>query len=88
MTDSLAKANLKEAVSSADKSLKELNVLLARINAGQGTLGKLAKNDSLYTNLNKSAEDLDKLLADLRLNPGRYVHISVFGKKDKAKPKN
>ena len=88
MTDSLAKANLKEAVSSADKSLKELNVLLARINAGQGTLGKLAKNDSLYNNLNKSAEDLDKLLADLRLNPGRYVHISVFGKKDKAKPKN
>jgi phospholipid/cholesterol/gamma-HCH transport system substrate-binding protein len=88
MTDSLAKANLKEAVSSADKSLKELNVLLARINAGQGTLGKLAKNDSLYNNLNKSAEDLDKLLADLRLNPGRYVHISVFGKKDKTKPKN
>lgn len=83
LTDSLAKANLKEAVNNADKSLKELNILLARINEGQGTLGKLAKNDSLYNNLNKSAEDLDKLLADLRLNPGRYVHISVFGKKEK-----
>jgi phospholipid/cholesterol/gamma-HCH transport system substrate-binding protein len=83
LSDSLAKANLKEAVNNADKSLKELNVLLAGINHGQGTLGKLAKNDSLYNNLNKSAEDLDKLLADLRLNPGRYVHISVFGKKEK-----
>lgn len=91
LSDSLAKANLKEAVNNADKSLKELNTLLAGINQGQGTLGKLAKNDSLYVNLNKSAEDLDKLLADLRLNPGRYVHISVFGKKekkDKTKTKN
>lgn len=83
LSDSLAKSNLKEAVNNADKSLKELNVLLARINEGQGTLGKLARNDSLYNNLNKSAEDLDKLLADLRLNPGRYVHISVFGRKEK-----
>lgn len=89
LSDSLAKANLKEAVNNAGKSLKELNILLARINDGQGTLGKLAKNDSLYNNLNKSAEDLDKLLADLRLNPGRYVHISVFGKKEKkTKTKN
>lgn len=89
LSDSLAKANLKEAVNNADKSLKELNILLARINEGQGTLGKLAKNDSLYNNLNKSAEDLDKLLADLRLNPGRYVHISVFGRKEKkTKTKN
>lgn len=91
LSDSLAKANLKEAVNNAGKSLKELNILLARINEGQGTLGKLAKNDSLYNNLNKSAEDLDKLLADLRLNPGRYVHISVFGrkeKKEKTKTKN
>ena len=88
LTDSLAKANLKDAVANADKSLKELNVLLSRINEGQGTLGKLAKNDSLYNNLNKSAEDLDKLLADLRLNPGRYVHISVFGRKEKTKTKN
>jgi len=52
-------------------------------------LGKLAKNDSLYNNLNNSAADLDKLLADLRLNPGRYVHISVFGRKEKkSKTKN
>ncbi|MBA3665274.1 MAG: MCE family protein [Bacteroidetes bacterium] len=83
LSDSLAKAQLKEAITEADKSLKELNTLLAGINKGQGTLGKMAKNDSLYNNLNKSSVDLDRLLKDLRLNPERYIHFSVFGRKKK-----
>jgi phospholipid/cholesterol/gamma-HCH transport system substrate-binding protein len=88
LSDSLAKAELKSAINNADKSLKELNTLLAGINQGKGTLGKLAKNDTLYYNLNKSSEDLDKLLRDLRYNPQRYIHFSVFGRKDKNKPKD
>lgn len=87
LSDSLAKSDLKSAIADADKTLKELNTLVAQINSGQGTLGKLAKNDSLYVNLNKSSEDLDKLLKDLRINPERYIHFSVFGRKDKNKPK-
>lgn len=83
VSDSLAKSQLKSAIADADKSLKELNVMLSRINAGEGTLGKLAKNDSLYNHLNKSSADLDKLLRDLRLNPERYIHFSVFGRKKK-----
>lgn len=83
VSDSLAKSNLKTAIADADKSLKELNTLLAGINQGQGTLGKLAKNDSMYYNLNKSSADLDRLLKDLRLNPERYIHFSVFGRKKK-----
>lgn len=88
MSDSLAKAQIKEAIANADKSMKELNTLLSGINQGQGTLGKLAKNDTLYYNLNRSTEDLDKLLKDLRYNPERYIHFSVFGRKDKNKPKD
>lgn len=87
LSDSLAKSNLKSAITEADKTLRELNKLVTQINAGQGTLGKLAKNDSLYNNLNKASEDLDKLMQDLRINPERYIHISVFGKRDKNKPK-
>lgn len=83
VSDSLAKSQLKEAIADADKSLKELNILLAGINKGQGTLGKMAKNDSLYNNFNKSSADLDRLLNDLRLNPERYIHFSVFGRKKK-----
>ena len=87
LSDSLSKAQLKDAIDNADKTLKELNILVAQINAGQGTLGKLAKNDSLYNNLNKASDDLDKLMKDLRINPERYIHFSVFGRKDKSKPK-
>jgi phospholipid/cholesterol/gamma-HCH transport system substrate-binding protein len=54
---------------------------LAKINGGQGTLGKLVSDDSLYVNLNHASQELDLLLEDLRLNPNRY--FSVFGKKDK-----
>lgn len=87
LSDSLAKSQLKDAIAEADQTLIELNKLVAQINAGQGTLGKLAKNDSLYNNLNKASDDLDKLLKDLRINPERYIHFSVFGRKDKNKPK-
>jgi phospholipid/cholesterol/gamma-HCH transport system substrate-binding protein len=88
LSDSLAKSQLKSAIGNADNTLKELNSLLTRINAGQGTLGKMAKNDSLYNNLNKSAEELDKMLKDLRVNPKRYVHFSIFGRRDRNKPKD
>ena len=88
ITDSLSKSQLKSAIANAEKSVKELNILLSKINQGQGTLGKLIKNDSLYINLNKSAEDLDKFLKDIKANPKRYVDFSIFGKKDKTQTKN
>lgn len=81
LSDTLAKARLASAINNADNTLRELNSLMSRINQGQGTLGKLAKSDSLYNNLNRSAEDLDKLLKDLKDNPKRYVHFSIFGRK-------
>ena len=86
LSDSLAKSQLKHAILEADQTLTQFNKMVTEINKGNGTIGKLIKNDSLYVNLNKASEDLDKLLKDLRMNPNRYVHISVFGKKDKNKP--
>lgn len=86
LSDSLSKSQLKSAIREAEQTLTQFNKLATDINAGKGTVGKLMKNDSLYNNLTKASDDLDKLLKDLRLNPNRYVHISVFGKKDKAKP--
>lgn len=90
LSDSLAKSKLKEAIAEAYKTLEEFSSLAKQINSGQGTLGKLIKNDSLYNNLNKASDDLDKLMKDLRINPERYIHFSVFGRKEKAKdkPKN
>ncbi len=85
LSDSLAKSQLKSAITNADNTMRELNTIMARINSGEGTLGKLAKNDSLYDNLNRSAASLDKLLQDLKENPKSYVHFSIFGKKGKKK---
>lgn len=83
LSDSLANAPLKNTIKDLNKTLAETKTLLTSINEGKGTLGKLAKNDSLYNNLNKSLSNLEKLLGDLKENPKRYVHFSLFGKKDK-----
>lgn len=86
LSDSLSKSELKSAITNADKTLKELGITMAQINSGKGTIGKLLKNDSLYNHLNESSADLDKLLIDLKSNPNRYVHFSIFGKKNKPSP--
>jgi phospholipid/cholesterol/gamma-HCH transport system substrate-binding protein len=88
ISDSLAKSNLSSAINNADKALSEASTIMTKINSGQGTMGMLVNNDSLYRKLDKSSEDLDKLLKDLRINPERYVHISVFGRRDRNKPKD
>ena len=81
-SDSLNKAPFGQTLRSADKTMMSLNITLSNINKGQGTLGKLAKNDSLYRNLNQSTEALTKLLNDFRERPKRYVHFSLFGRKE------
>ncbi|MBK7855397.1 MAG: MCE family protein [Bacteroidetes bacterium] len=81
MSDTLAKANLASTLENANKALAQTNQIMTKINNGQGSLGLLLNNDSLYYNLNNSAADLDKLLIDLKANPKRYIHFSVFGKK-------
>lgn len=83
ISDTLAGANLASTIENTRKTLEGTSALLARVNKGEGSLGQLATNDSLYTNLNNTARDLDLLITDLKANPGRYVHISVFGKKSK-----
>lgn len=87
ISDSIAKSNLTSAINNADMALSQASTIMTKINKGEGTMGMLINNDSLYRKLDKSAADLDKLLIDLRINPERYVHISVFGRKDKNKPK-
>lgn len=88
ISDSIAKSNLQSAINNADVALNQAAAVMTKINKGEGTLGALVNNDTLYRKLDKSANDLDRLLKDLRINPERYVHISVFGRKDRNKPKD
>ena len=75
--------DLEKAVNKANESLANLNYILEKVNSGEGTLGALANDDSLYHNLNNVSLNTDKLLIDFRENPKRYVNFSVFGRKDK-----
>lgn len=85
--DSLNQLELSKTLDHFASTSENLNAVLTGLKQGEGSLGKFLVDDSLYNNLTRSAEDLDKLLIDLRENPKRYVHISVFGKKDKSDKK-
>ncbi len=78
ISDSLAKTDFNGTITRANKTLDNLDAILATLNRGEGTLGMLLHNDTLYIELNKSAEELNLLLKDLRENPKRYVKFSLF----------
>jgi len=83
VADSLQKAKIAQTVANANKTIVELQEVIAKINKGEGSLGKLVNSDSLHTNLNKTVQDLDKLFIDFQERPKRYIHFSVFGSKEK-----
>lgn len=83
-SDSLSQIQLKQTVLQAEMALASTRQLMDRIQSDQGTLGKLMKDSSLYHNLQESTRSLNLLLTDLRQNPGRYVQVSVFGRKEKT----
>lgn len=77
----LSAAELNKVIADAQTTLSNLNTLLSDISSGKGTIGKLMKDEALYKDLDNSAKELELLLQDFRLNPKRYVHFSLFGKK-------
>jgi len=83
ISDTLAKANFAQTIKSTEKAISDFQIMLDKINKGEGSLGQLANNDTLYFNLQKSSASLDALLKDLKAHPKRYIHFSVFGKKEK-----
>lgn len=83
ISDSLNKADLGKAAKNLEKTLANVDRLMSDVQAGKGTMGKLLTDEELYKNLQKSSKELDLLLEDVRLNPTRYINISVFGKKNK-----
>jgi phospholipid/cholesterol/gamma-HCH transport system substrate-binding protein len=83
MSSSLEKADLGATVKKLEATLTSVNGIMANLEQGKGTMGKLLSDDAMYNNLTKTSKELELLLQDLRLNPTRYVNVSVFGKKNK-----
>lgn len=83
ISDSLAKANLGQTVKNLEKILAKVDKIMAELEQGKGTMGKLIKDETMYTNFAKTSRELELLLQDVRLHPTRYVNVSLFGKKNK-----
>ncbi|MBJ7882435.1 MCE family protein [Gelidibacter salicanalis] len=83
ITTEFKQVEISKTFASLDQTLQEVNDLLASVKDGKGSLGKMLNDDQLYVNLESASLQLEQLLQDFKLNPKRYVHFSVFGKKPK-----
>lgn len=79
ISDSLAASDIVGTFSNLERTMQNLNSVLGKIESGEGSLGLLINDTSLYNSLNSASLELSLLLEDMKLNPGRYVHFSVFG---------
>ncbi|ERJ59527.1 hypothetical protein M472_12170 [Sphingobacterium paucimobilis HER1398] len=82
LSDDLSKTEIKATVDNAHKAMKDVQAITGKINKGEGSIGLLLNDDQLYDNLNKASANLNELVHDLKTNPGKYLKISIFGKKD------
>jgi len=83
ITGNLKKIDYAATFASIDRTIANLNLITDKMNSSEGTIGLLLNNKDLYINLSNTAASSDKLLIDLKQNPKRYVHFSLFGSKTK-----
>lgn len=83
LTANLAAVDVASTMRQVDQTIANVQQLTAKLNSKDGSLGLLMNDTQLYDNLNSTMRNADSLVIDLRQHPKRYVHFSVFGRKDK-----
>lgn len=83
LTTNLAAIDVAAMTAKVNQTLANVEEMTRKLNSNESTLGLLMRDATLYNNLSNTAADADSLLKDLKKHPKRYVHFSVFGKKDK-----
>lgn len=83
LTHNLSQIDVEAMNAKVNQTLANVEQMTQRLNSNEGTLGLLMRDKSLYNNLTATAASADSLLTDLKAHPKRYVHFSIFGKKDK-----
>lgn len=83
LTKNLSEVDIAQTMKKVNMTLDNVQQMTAKLNSDEGTLGLLMRDPSLYRNLNSTAMHADSLVIDLKQHPKRYVHFSIFGKKDK-----
>ncbi|SDS38143.1 MlaD family protein [Christiangramia echinicola] len=79
-SDTLTQMNISKITSDLEKVIADFEGISNKLNSKEGTAGKLLNDDAVYNNLDRATRQLEELLQDVKLNPKRYVHFSVFGK--------
>jgi phospholipid/cholesterol/gamma-HCH transport system substrate-binding protein len=87
LTDSLSKIELSTTMKNMEVASTQLKSILMNLEEGKGSVGKLLNDDALYNELLHSSEALEALLTDLKEHPKKYVHFSLFGRKEKSTSK-
>ncbi len=83
ISDTLSKVQIASVVKDLEQTIGKFNSVMDDVAEGKGSLGKLMTDDRLYTNMERATRQAEMLLQDIKLNPTRYINISVFGKKNK-----
>ncbi len=83
VTSNLSKVDVEGTMSKVNATLDNVQAFTDQLNNNKGSLGLLMRDPNLYYNLNATVKSADSLLIDLKSHPKRYVHFSVFGRKDK-----
>lgn len=81
-SDKLSDVKIENMMGELETTIKSFSAISEKLNSSSGTAGKLLNDDKVYDNLDRATRQLDLLLQDVKLHPKRYVHFSVFGKKD------
>lgn len=80
LTDSLSNLEINKMVTDLEKVIADFEKISGKLERGEGTAGKLLNDDALYDNLQRATKQMEELMQDIKLNPKRYIHFSVFGK--------
>lgn len=83
LTSQLSAVDVAATMAKVNQTLANVEQMTQKLNSNEGTLGLLMRDATLYNNLSATAADADSLLIDFKAHPKRYIHFSVFGKKDK-----
>lgn len=81
VSENINALDFNEIIDKADQAIGNFNEMSKKINAGEGTIGQLLNDKRMYDNLEAATGELEQLLRDIKLNPKRYIHFSVFGKR-------
>jgi len=81
LSDTLLNANIGLTIKKAQISLDYINELMLGVQNGEGSFGKFVKDPQMYDNLASVTKELEEMIREMKLNPKRFVHFSIFGKK-------